>query len=86
MTKLFYAFLFIVLCFFYIDRNSDSNADLNEAWVELKVTPYLESWKKWELRAKERLVLTKINYLKDYDISFERSHLLEKCNLMLFVY
>lgn len=76
---------FIQENFFYIDRNSDSNADLNKAWVELKVSPYIKL-AKWRIRAKERMVLTKINYMNDYNIEFEKSHLLEKCGLMLLIY
>lgn len=75
---------FIQENFFYVDRNSDPNADLREAWVELKVTPY-EKNSRW-LRAKERMSLTKINFMEDYKVDFEKSHLLKKCWLMLFVF
>lgn len=52
--------------FFFYDINSKSEADFNEAGVELKVTPYTKK-ANGNLRAKERLVLTIINYMKDYE-------------------
>ena len=48
--------------FFFYDINSKSEADFNEAGVELKVTPYTIKSKN-KLRAKERLVLAIINYI-----------------------
>lgn len=70
--------------FFYYDKNSDKEADFPEAWVELKVSPYIKT-NKW-IRAKERLVLTLINYEEDYNVPFEKSHLHIKCKLMLLIY
>ena len=72
--------------FFFYDINSKSEADFNEAGVELKVTPYTIK-SNGDLRAKERLVLTIINYLKDYEEEdFLESHVYEKCALMLLIY
>ena len=72
--------------FFFYDINSNHSADFNEAGIELKVTPYIIK-SKGELRAKERLVLTLINYMKDYEEEdFLKSHVYEKCALMLLVY
>lgn len=72
--------------FFFYDINSKSEADFNEAGVELKVTPYTIK-ANGDLRAKERLVLTIINYMKDYEEEdFLRSHVYEKCALMLLIY
>ena len=72
--------------FFFYDINSKSEADFNEAGVELKVTPYTKK-ANGDLRAKERLVLTIINYMKDYEEEdFLRSHVYEKCALMLLIY
>ncbi len=67
------------------DLDSDPNADFPEAKLELKVTGLLEyqSKNKGAYHAKERLVLTMINYMEDYDKSFEESHLVNKCNDML---
>ncbi|MDY4474476.1 Sau3AI family type II restriction endonuclease [Mitsuokella sp.] len=72
-------------CWFGYRANSDAQADFPEAGVELKVTPYVETKKGF--RAKERLVLTMINYMeivKERD--FEHSHLWEKAQLMLLVW
>lgn len=72
--------------FFLYDINSKSEADFNEAGVELKVTPYTKK-ANGDLRAKERLVLTIINYMKDYEEEdFLKSHVYEKCALMLLIY
>lgn len=72
--------------FFFYDINSRSEADFNEAGVELKVTPYTKK-ANGDLRAKERLVLTIINYMKDYEEEdFLKSHVYEKCALMLLIY
>ena len=72
--------------FFFYDINSKSEADFNEAGVELKVTPYTKK-ANGDLRAKERLVLTIINYMKDYkEEGFLKSHVYEKCALMLLIY
>lgn len=72
--------------FFFYDINSKSEADFNEAGIELKVTPYTIK-SNGDLKAKERLVLTIINYMKDYEEeNFLKSHVYEKCALMLLVY
>lgn len=72
--------------FFFYDINSKSEADFNEVGIELKVTPYTIK-SNGSLRAKERLVLTIINYMKDYEEeNFLKSHVYEKCALMLLVY
>ena len=72
--------------FFFYDINNHSGADFNEAGVELKVTPYIIKTN-GDLRAKERLVLTIINYMKDYkEADFLKSHVYEKCALMLLIY
>ena len=72
-------------CFFGYKANSDSGADFAEAGVELKVTPYKQTKKGYA--AKERLVLTMINYMeiiKERD--FEHSHVWSKAQLMLLVW
>ena len=72
--------------FFFYDPNSNPEADFSEAGIELKVTPYLKT-NKGELRAKERLVLSIINYLEDYkEEDFLNSHVYKKCALMLLIY
>ena len=71
----------------FLGKNLDNNPNLDfpEAELELKVTGLLpnKTKKKEKFRAKERLVLTIINYNEDYKDSFENSHLIEKCNDML---
>lgn len=60
---------------FHKGIDSRQEADFPELGVELKVTPMNRVGKdKNMVSAKERLVVTMINYMKDYDISFEDSH------------
>lgn len=63
--------------------NSESEPDFPEAGVELKVTPYLRGKK--GIRAKERLVCNIINYMKEYDKTFQTSAFWQKCNTMLLM-
>lgn len=63
--------------------NSESEPDFPEAGVELKVTPYLRG--KNGIRAKERLVCNIINYMEEYDKTFETSAFWHKCNTMLLM-
>lgn len=71
--------------YFHYDINSDQSADFSDAGVELKATPFKKN-KNGTYSAKERLVITIIDYLKVVDENFEDSHLLAKCNLILLVY
>ncbi len=71
--------------FFHYGRNSDSRADFYEAGVELKVTPYRMN-KDGSLSAKERLILTMIDYYRVTKESFEESHFWNKSRLILLVY
>lgn len=70
---------------FHYAANSDSHADFPEAGVELKVTPYRIN-KNGSRSAKERLVLTMIDYMKVIDENFTESHVMDKCSLMLLVF
>ena len=63
--------------------NSESEPDFPEAGVELKVTPYLRG--KSGIRAKERLVCNIINYMEEYDKTFQTSAFWHKCNTMLLM-
>lgn len=63
--------------------NSESEPDFPEAGVELKVTPYLRG--KNGIRAKERLVCNIINYMEEYDKTFQTSSFWRKCNTMLLM-
>lgn len=74
-------------CWFEYKANNDDRPDFPEAGVELKVTPYKELKTKKRFVAKERLVITMINYMeivKEKD--FAHSHLLGKLQLMLLVW
>lgn len=71
--------------FFNYEVNSDRNADFAEAHVELKCTPLLKS-KDNSYRINERLVCTMIDYFEIVNTSFEDSHLISKCQLMLLLF
>ncbi|MGN0384389.1 MAG: Sau3AI family type II restriction endonuclease [Lachnospiraceae bacterium] len=71
--------------FFHYPCNSDSRADFYEAGVELKVTPYRIN-QNGTLSAKERLILTMIDYYQVVNESFEESHFWNKSKLILLVY
>ncbi len=71
--------------FFHYGCNSDSRADFHEAGVELKVTPYKIN-KNGSLSAKERLILTMVDYFQVVDEDFEQSHMWNKSRLILLVY
>ena len=63
--------------------NSESEPDFPEAGVELKVTPYIKG--RNGIRAKERLVCNIINYMEEYDKTFQTSSFWHKCNTMLLM-
>lgn len=71
--------------FFGYKINSDPRADFYEAGVELKVTPYKIN-RNGSISAKERLILTMIDYFSVINETFEDSHLWNKANLILLIY
>ena len=71
--------------FFHYKANSDDRPDFPEAGVELKVTPYKKR-ANGKYQAKERLILTMIDYFKVVGEEFEESHLWRKARLILLVY
>lgn len=71
--------------FFHYECNSDSRPDFPEAGVELKVTPYKIN-KNGSLSAKERLILTMVDYFQVVNEDFEQSHMWKKSRLILLVY
>ena len=71
--------------FFHYECNSDSRADFHEAGVELKVTPYRIN-QNGSLSAKERLILTMIDYFQVVNETFEESHFWNKSKLILLIY
>ena len=72
--------------FFNYDVNSNREADFADAHVELKCTPLLKSKSDDSYRIKERLVCTMIDYFEIVDTTFEDSHLISKCQLMLLLF
>ena len=71
--------------FFHYACNSDSRPDFYEAGVELKVTPYKIN-KNGSISAKERLILTMIDYFAVVNENFETSHFWTKSKLILLIY
>lgn len=72
--------------FFGYEINSKREADFEDAHVELKCTPLLKSKSDGTYRIKERLVCTMIDYFEIAKTSFEDSHLISKCELMLILF
>lgn len=70
--------------YFMYDLNSDSNPDFNEVGMELKTTPLIRR-KKGQYSAKERLVITNINYMNVVNEQFETSALLHKASDILLI-
>ena len=70
--------------YFKIPPNSSPRADFDGAGLELKSTP-LRKTKKGELVAKERLVISQINYMDVVNEDFEHSHLIDKAASILLV-
>lgn len=71
--------------FFHYQCNNDSRPDFDKAGVELKVTPYRIN-KNGSLAAKERLIITMIDYFKVVEESFQQSHLWNKAQVILLIY
>lgn len=71
--------------FFHYKCNNDSRPDFDKAGVELKVTPYKIN-KNGSLAAKERLIITMIDYFSVVEEKFENSHLWNKSKLILLIY
>lgn len=71
--------------FFHYKCNNDARPDFNEAGVELKVTPYKIN-KNGSISAKERLILTMIDYYQVVNEEFEQSHMWKKSKLILLIY
>ena len=71
--------------FFHYPANDDSRPDFPEAGVELKVTPY-KRLSNGDLAAKERLIITMINYNEVVLEDFDSSHLWSKSRMILLVY
>lgn len=72
--------------FFKYNKNCRQEADFAFVNAELKCTPLKKSVKDDELKIKERLVCSMINYKDDWDKSFEQSHFYKKCMIMLIMF
>ena len=70
---------------FHYQCNNDAQPDFDKAGVELKVTPYKIN-KNGTLAAKERLIITMIDYFAVVDELFEESHVWSKARLILLIY
>lgn len=74
---------------FGLKINNKQAPDFEKLGVELKVTGYRWVFKGTKVSAKERLVITMIDYFKDYKTDFYSSHLYSKISktiLMLYEY
>lgn len=71
--------------YFCYRANSDQEPDFPKCGVELKATCF-EKKKSGRLSAGERLVLTMISYEKPVEPDFFKSHVWEKCRLILLIY
>ena len=64
---------------------TNSDLDFPQAGLELKTTG-LKKGKKGKYQAKERLVLTMINYMNLVDEEWSKSTFFHKCKLMLILF
>lgn len=71
---------------FKYDLNNRQEADFSYIGTELKCTPLKTTGKTNELHIKERLVCSMINYTKDWDKPFDKSHFYQKCLTMLILF
>lgn len=71
--------------FFAYPLNARQEADFSHAKVELKCTP-LKASSNQELKIKERLVCSMINYTTDWSKPFEESSFYLKCYTMLLLF
>ena len=72
--------------YFKYKPNSDSNADFKEAGLELKSSGLKKLKKSKEYRAKERLVLSIINYVELLDLTFEELFVDGKNSHLLLIF
>ncbi|HFH9838082.1 TPA: Sau3AI family type II restriction endonuclease [Streptococcus suis] len=71
--------------FYGYQPNSESAADFDKVGVELKVTPFKVN-KNGTISAKERLVLTILNYMEENLEDFYSTHLWQKCSKILLLF
>ena len=71
--------------FYGYQPNNDSAADFEKIGLELKVTPFKVN-KNGSISAKERLVLTILNYMEENLDDFYSTHLWQKCSKILLLF
>lgn len=71
--------------YFHYKADNESRADFPEAKVELKVTPYKKN-KNGTISAKERLIISMINYMGIVDEEFYESNAWAKLENILLIY
>lgn len=71
--------------YFHYKSDNESRADFPDAKVELKVTPYKKN-KNGTISAKERLIITMINYMDIVDEDFYDSNVWAKIENILLIY
>ena len=71
--------------YFHYKADSESRADFPKAKVELKVTPYKINKNK-SISAKERLIISMINYVDIVDMDFYSSNAWSKLENILLIY
>lgn len=71
--------------FYGYKPNNDSAADFEKIGVDVKVTPFKIN-KNGSISAKERLVLTILDYMNENLDDFYSTHLWEKCSKMLLLF
>ncbi|WEV60734.1 Sau3AI family type II restriction endonuclease [Streptococcaceae bacterium ESL0729] len=71
--------------FYGYEPNNDRGADFPKIGVELKITPFKVN-KNDSMSAKERLVLTIINYMTENLDDFYGTHMWEKCEKILLLF
>ena len=72
--------------FFGYALNSKQEPDFENLGIDLKVTGYRWVNNGTQVSAKERLVITMVNFLEDYKASFRNSNCYSKMNKMLLVF
>ncbi|HFI0749924.1 TPA: Sau3AI family type II restriction endonuclease, partial [Streptococcus suis] len=71
--------------FYGYSPNNDKQADFDKVGLELKVTPFKVN-RNGSISAKERLVLTILNYMEESLDDFYSTHLWEKCQKILLLF
>jgi|LSQX01.2.fsa_nt_gb DNA mismatch repair protein MutH len=73
--------------FFGYNINNDQAPDFENLGIELKVTGYKWVRKEKQVSAKERLVITMVDFFNDINVDFYDSHLFNKiANMLLILY